>query len=430
MDYGNIVDFALIRLAKGGAALAGADLRRTEKSELNVDAGKVSLFRSTAETALTLTAIVGGGRGTVTVGGDDTDSVALAVDQALTLAASAAPDPANDIAPKAAARFEHGPLSPDAEGMYDRLAEFVAYSGATYPYTKLEQCIFDFTKTERIYRNSNGADFSENSGIYKFSPLFTTKKGAKTSSFNYSEARRKALDAPLAEWGSIDTLLRQSAGQLDPKSLSGSFTGDIIITPDFMTEIVGMLEDVFLGERCLVSGKSPWRDSLGRRVAASGFSLRSCPRSGLIADGNCVTQDGFEAADCAILEDGILREFLLGLYGSNKTGKRRTPSGSGGWIVDPGRESLEDLVASVERGILLCRFSGGMPDDSGDFSGVAKNSYHIEHGKIVGPICETMVSGNLASLLESISGISRERVDFGTELYPWVKSGGVTISGR
>ena len=60
-------------------------------------------------------------------------------------------------------------------------------------------------------------------------------------------------------------------------------------------------------------------------------------------------------------------------------------------MVDPGEQSYDDIVKNVDKGILLCRFSGGVPSTSGDFSGVAKNSYYIENGKkspgITGNFC-------------------------------------------
>jgi PmbA protein len=71
---------------------------------------------------------------------------------------------------------------------------------------------------------------------------------------------------------------------------------------------------------------------------------------------------------------------LLTNYGSKKTGKPIGPNRGNSYIIKPGDQSYEDMIKSVEKGILLCRFSGGMPNASGDFSVVAKNSYYVENG--------------------------------------------------
>ena len=76
-----------------------------------------------------------------------------------------------------------------------------------------------------------------------------------------------------------------------------------------------------------------------------------------------------------------------------------------------------------------CRFSGGEPSPNGDFSGVAKNSFLIQDGKLGCAVNETMISGNLADMLKNIGGISAELVCSGSYALPWVVFRNVVISG-
>ena len=92
--------------------------------------------------------------------------------------------------------------------------------------------------------------------------------------------------------------------------------------------------------------------------------------------------------------------------------------------------SEAEIIADTKRGVLLTRFSGGMPADNLDFSGIAKNSFYLEDGKILHPLSETMISGNLRELLLSISAVSKETIDFGNACLPTIAAGGVTIHGR
>ena len=96
--------------------------------------------------------------------------------------------------------------------------------------------------------------------------------------------------------------------------------------------------------------------------------------------------------------------------------------------MDPGDTSLDDMIKGTKQGVLIGRFSGGRPNDRGDFSGVAKNSYYVADGKIQYPISETMVSGNLVELLHNVEAVSSELVDFGGSAKPWVKVSGITVS--
>jgi PmbA protein len=166
---------------------------------------------------------------------------------------------------------------------------------------------------------------------------------------------------------------------------------------------------------------------LGKQVASPLLTLSSEPNS--VEAGYSFTGDGFRAENCNLIENGVLKNFTLGLYGSNKSGKPRCPSGGGALIVRNGSSALNDMVADVKKGILLGRFSGGNPSDNGDFSGVAKNSYLIENGKITRPVGETMIAGNVGNVFKDIRAVSKEEINYGFGIMPWVLSGNITVSG-
>ena len=422
---------ALQALAEAGADKAAVSLSRGEQSELNVDAGALSLYRSTVNVSMGLTAHVATAKGSVSLNRYDDASIREAAGRAVSMARASEPDAANDVSPACPPEaFSSGPREPDSEAMYERLREFVDYASSAYPSVKLEQCILDFGAGSSFYANSNGVEFREDSGLYGFSAMFTAKEGADASSFNYSGASHRSLAKALKDWGNVDELMRQSTGQLRAGTVDGSFEGELLITPDCLGDFLGMMDGVYLSDYPLITGNSPWRDSLGASVASPLLTVRSEPRGPLIEAGYSCTGDGFKAENCVLLEAGVLRNFTLGLYGSNKSGKPRCPSGGGAISVDAGRDSRDELVKSMKKGLLLSRFSGGSPSDNGDFSGVAKNSYLIEDGKIVRPVGETMVGGNLAALFNAVRGVSRERIDYGSACLPWLLAGGVTISGK
>jgi len=434
MDGFNGADLAALAvdaLLSAGADKAQASLSRGEQSELNVDAGRMSLYRTTVNVSLGLTAHAEGRKGSVSLNRYDERSIREAASEAYALARSSEPDPANDISPAQPPRdWQKGPSAPDSAAMYDRLREFMDYAARAYPKTGLEQCVLDFGRGESFYANSNGVRFSERSGLYSFFAMFTSKDGENASSFNYSGAAHRGLDKPLKAWGSIDELMRQSAEQTKVSSVEGSFEGDVILAPDCLGDFIGYLDSVYLSDYALITGNSPWKDSLGAQVCSPLLTIRSEPAGGRLEAGYAYTGDGFEAQDCALLEAGRLASFTLGLYGSRKTGKPRCPSGGGAIVVEPGTTPRDDMVRDVRRGLLVARFSGGSPSDNGDFSGVAKNSYLIEDGRILRPVGETMIAGNVASLFSSIRAISKESVDYGSAILPWLLSSGVTISGK
>lgn len=185
-----------------------------------------------------------------------------------------------------------------------------------------------------------------------------------------------------------------------------------------------------MSDSVIIDKTSPWIEKLGEKVADASFTLRTIPLDDRIVCGERFTSEGYRSEDETLIDKGILKTFKLSAYGSRKTGYPRSLNSSWNLEVLPGESSLEDILSGIDKGLVLNRFSGGQPGTNGDFSGVAKNSFLIENGKVTDAVSETMVSGNLAELLLQIRGISKERLCDGATVLPWIAFDGVTISGK
>ena len=102
----------------------------------------------------------------------------------------------------------------------------------------------------------------------------------------------------------------------------------------------------------------------------------------------------------------------------------------GDLVIDAGEQSLQEIIASVDKGLLMGGFSGGQPGTNGEFSGVAKNSFLIENGKIKCAVTETMVNGNLGEAFANIAAISKEQICNGGGVVPYIAVKGIVISGK
>jgi len=425
-----IIQYAQDVLLRAGAEKVQCSLKKSEKHELNVAAGEINLFRTTFNTNLSLTGILKNKKGSITVNTLDKKSIDEAAKQVIELAESSKPDEANDISEKQPAKeFSSGPQKPDIDKMYSRLKEFMEYSKEAYPNTILEGIHYDFTFSNSFFVNSNGVKYSSNKGLYTVVVMFTTKEGKKTSSFNYVVYLSKDLDKSIKDCGSINRLLKQSSEQLETFSIPEKFVGNVIITPECIDDIIGGVTG-FLGDYPLITGISVYKNKLDKKIADTKLTLHSKPLSEDLASNYYVTYDGYEAKNSTIIDKGVLKTFLLGLYGSRKTGLPKAVNQGSCYIINSGDTSFEEIIKSTEKGILLCRFSSGRPSDNGDFSGIAKNSYYIENGEIKYPISETMINGNLVDMLNNIKQISSERINSGFHIYPWIKFDGLTVSGK
>ena len=117
-------------------------------------------------------------------------------------------------------------------------------------------------------------------------------------------------------------------------------------------------------------------------------------------------------------------------YGANKTGGKRAACSSWEGSITAGEKTLDEIISGVERGVLVMRFSGGQPAASGEFSGVAKNGFLIENGKITCALSETMISACVPDMLNNIRDISCDVLQDGSLSVPYIAFDGVTISGQ
>ena len=294
----------------------------------------------------------------------------------------------------------------------------------------MEQLISNFEHSEKLYMNSNGTVLSYEHGEYVFNTMFSAHEGEKASSFNSYFCVTDNLEKPFMDLGVQRMLLEDSEKQLDTVSPEEKFVGKVIYSPDCFNELIQTALRNFASTVVLIDGTSPWKDALGTKVACEKLNIRSIPLDKRIVVGEHFTADGFPTENMDIIKDGVLKTFILSLYGANKTGLPRSLNSAQNLEVIPGDTSLEEMIKGIDKGLIINRFSGGSPSINGDFSGVAKNSFLIENGKIRSAVSETMISGNIIDMLNNIVAISSEQVTDGMNILPWAEFDGVTVSGK
>ena len=416
-------------LEETGAEKTACNLVHSKTHELNVEGGEISLFRTIFNTELTLTIIKDSKKGTMTTNRTDEASVDETVRETYEIALSSEKDPAYDISEKNTMKRELAEAGPDSDRMYERLKEFTTTVGEQYPSVILEQAILDYKILTRHYRNSNEADLYQERGFYEFSVMFSAKKGEKSSSFNYANVKMNDLSAPLLEAGGVKRLISEAPSLIDTKPFPGKCVGEIIMTPECLLDFI-MFLSFHLSDRYMITGTSFLKDALGQTVASPLVTLKSLPVDPSMAGGYAITRDGFPAENLTIIENGVLKSYLLSQYGAAKCNLNRAANNGSFYVMTPGKDSLDSMIRRVDKGLLLTRFSGGNPGENGDFSGVAKNSFLIEKGEVKNGLSETMISGNIKDLFKNIKAVSAEVNNSGNSRIPWILTDGITISGK
>ncbi len=406
-------------------------ISQSEKQELNLENGGFKLLRTvfsgSAFMQVFRDAKMGSANGT-----DITETgLRKLAEEAKAAAESASEDPCHDIAPDQGSDvFEQGATEPDMDRFIERIKEFLAAAAEQYPKVRIMSGIGSYDRMSWILRNSNGTEFEARAGQYHFSVEICASDGEKTTGLDYTGFSTKSLDTPFMEMGDLRRHLEDIQNSIHPETLEGKFEGTVIITPGCAAQFIWMTLSNYITDSVIIDGTSQWLDKVGEQVADEKLTVSLNPYDGRIVIGERVTGSGFRSEEVTLIDHGVLKTHWLSLYGSNKTGRPMVKNTGSDLVVEPGNQTLAELIASVDKGLILGGFSGGNPGTNGEFSGVAKNSFLIENGKVKCAVTETMVNGNLGDAFRNIRGISKEVLCDGGSVVPYIAVDGIVVSGK
>ncbi len=427
----NAAELVLAEMKAMGADEGETWVSRSILTELYYELGKISMVRTVFSDKVGIKLLKDKRKGTVNLNSFAPEDIKSAVADAWQAAQSAAPDEAEGIAElQENSSFSSGEKAPDLDRIYQQLTDLLADSRQDFPKISFDSIGIEHNYSEKLYANTNGVRLSEDQGLYQLSNMFMAKDGDKTSSFNYFGTVYEDPSERITESSRVRRMLDETQRQIVTEQIEGSFVGDLVITPGCLENIVWFAADTYLQDGAMISGTSPWKEKLGQQVASPLVKIELVAEHPELPGTSQLSGDGYVAENMPVIEGGVLKNFILSRYGASKTGLQRSANSGGSYVFGKGETPLEELIAGVERGVLLGRFSGGEPSPAGDLSGVAKNSFLIENGKVTKPLSEVMIAGNLGDMLRDTVAVSQERENSGYWLLPWIRVSNVNISGK
>lgn len=406
-------------------------LVKSEKQEINAENGEFKLMRTVFNNYASIKVFKDNKMGSAS--GNDLSKEALErlAEDGLGAAQSSPEDPCHDIAPDQGKEvFNQGIYEPDMDKFIERIQECLDTIKKEFPSVLVMAAIGSYDKNHWISRNTNGTEFEDFSGQYNFVIQFSASDNGENSGINGAGVSVDNLDKPFMELGGIRKSLENTVKSVHPKSLEGKFEGTVIFTPDAAQQFLSMLMGNYMSDSVIIDGTSLWLDKVGQQVVSDKLTVSKKRFDKRIVCGERGTQDGFRSEDVTLIEKGVLKAHSIGLYAAKKTGRPVTKNTGWDLVVEPGEKSLEEIIKSVDKGLVMSSFSGGEPGTNGDFSGVAKNSFLVENGEIKYAVSETMVNGNLGEIFKNIRAVSKEQVCDGNSVIPYIAVDGVVISGK
>ncbi|MBN2381258.1 TldD/PmbA family protein [bacterium] len=190
-----------------------------------------------------------------------------------------------------------------------------------------------------------------------------------------------------------------------------------------MPEVSGIIAHEAFGHGVetdmFVKGRAKAADYLGKRVASSLVDMYDDPSLTGQMGSYFFDDEGWLAAPTRIIEQGILKQGLTDLRSATVLDLPRTANGRresferkvyarmSNTFFGQGTTSVEEMIAGVDRGILLKKSSSGMEDPKGWGIQVTVNlAREIKAGKLTSKIfAPVTLTGYMPDLLNSISQV-------------------------
>ena len=204
-----------------------------------------------------------------------------------------------------------------------------------------------------------------------------------------------------------------------------------------------LLSDLFEA----VSGDSIYRHAsflagkLGEAVAAPAVTLID---DGLMPGGfgsSPFDDEGVPTRRTVVIEDGVLRSYLLNTYTARKLGLKTTGNasrslagnpgiGPGNFFLAPGPRPPGEIIASVDDGFYVTELIGfGVNMVTGDYSRGAAGLW-IRNGELAFPVHEVTIAGNLSHMLKDIEMVGSDLQFRGAIAAPTLKIREMTVGGK
>jgi PmbA protein len=151
-------------------------------------------------------------------------------------------------------------------------------------------------------------------------------------------------------------------------------------------------------------------DSLGQSVASSRLNITENPYLKKGAASSPFDNEGVVTQSRELVENGVLKGYVLGSYSARKLGMQTTGNagGSHNLIVASTGQDLSALLQLMGTGLLVTEVLGhGLNMVTGDYSRGAAG-YWVENGVIAHPVEEVTIASNMKEMLKQIVAIGND----------------------
>lgn len=458
LDLETLATDVVAQVMKLGAADAEAVVREGDEFSVNVRMGEVETLKESGSRALGLRVFLAseGGKGLRSASASTSDltpeGVRQLVEGALALARVTEEDPFTGLpegdefgaaAGDQRLYFDDVYSLPGAERIeWARRAEAAALS-ADERITNSDGGSFDASTGRKVLANSRGfvGSYRTSYAGVAAAPLAMDENGQMQRDGWWSSARSFALlESPEAVGAEAArrTLRRLGARRVPTQRVA------IVFAPEMARTLIGSVFEAASGD-AIWRGASFLAGKLGEAIAGPAITivddhLMQLPTGAGGYGTSPFDGEGLPSRRTVVVENGVLRNYLLNTYTARKLGMKSTHNasrglagapgvGAGNLYLEPGTQTPEQIIGEVKAGLYVTSLMGfGVNTVTGDYSRGAAGLW-IENGELTHAVEEVTIAGNLAEMLRNVAAIGNDLVFRGAVASPTLRIDGMTIAG-
>ncbi|MBS1971143.1 MAG: TldD/PmbA family protein [Bdellovibrionales bacterium] len=195
----------------------------------------------------------------------------------------------------------------------------------------------------------------------------------------------------------------------------------VVISREMFPMVMEMFTS-YLSAKEVYEEKSLFKGKLNQKIASEKFQVVDDPFETRGPSMRPFDSEGAPSQKTVIFENGVLKSYLTNLEYSQKmklphtAHAARSPAssmdiGPTNLVVSKGTKTLQQLLEKYDQVVYLTEFSAGLhsgyKETTGDISMPAEG-FLYEKGKMVGPIDQFVVSGNIMDVLSDIDELGNE----------------------
>jgi PmbA protein len=435
------------RALRAGASDAVAGISEGDEFSVTVRMGEVETLEESGSRSLGLRVFLGQSSASASTSDLTPDGLDRLIASAMALVRITEPDPCAGLAEAA----EMGAFGGDLRLYFDDVyalpvAERIALArraedAALAADPRIRNSAggsFSAATARRILTNSRGflGDYRSSHCGLSVVPIAMDEQGAMQRESWWSSVRRLSdLESPEAIGREA---ARRALRMLGARRVATQQV-PIVFAPEAARTLLGHLFEA-------ASGDAIWRSAsflnghLGEVIAAPELTVLD-DHTLLLPNGvggfgsRPFDGDALPTRATTLVENGVLRTWLLNTYAARKLGMRSTGNASGGGIgagnlyILPGSPSPEQILRSIPRGFYVTSLLGfGANLVTGDYSRGASGLW-IEGGELTHAVEEVTIAGNLREMFRRIAAIGNDLEFRGSVASPTLCIEGMTVAG-